>query len=56
MDTVGGTEDGRGWKGDVKQMKLDISKIKSLDWYPKLNSKQAIKKTCDEILHLLQEK
>ena len=56
MSTVGGTEDGRGWKGDVKQMKLDISKIKSLDWHPKLNSKQAVKKTCDEILHLLQEK
>jgi UDP-glucose 4-epimerase len=35
---------GRGWKGDVKNMLLDIGKIKALGWKPKHNSKQAIKK------------
>lgn len=32
----------RGWKGDVPQMLLDITKIKKLGWRPKYNSKQAI--------------
>ena len=35
---------GRGWKGDVKNMPLDISKIKTLGWKPKHNIEQAIKK------------
>jgi UDP-glucose 4-epimerase len=39
-----GVNGGRGWKSDVKNMLLDISKIKSLDWKPKLNSKQALEK------------
>lgn len=42
---TGGVDGGRGWKGDVKNMLLDITKIKSLRWQPKLNSKQAVKKT-----------
>jgi len=41
---TGGVDGGRGWKGDVKNMLLDVSKIKSLGWKPKLNSKQAIRK------------
>jgi len=41
---TGGVDGGRGWKGDVKNMLLDIDKIKALGWKPKLNSKQAIKK------------
>ena len=40
---TGGVEGGRGWKGDVKNMLLDISKIKSLGWKPRHNSKQAIR-------------
>ena len=42
---TGGVDGGRGWKGDVKKMLLDIGKIKSLGWEPKLNSRQAIKAT-----------
>ena len=41
---TGGVDGGRGWMGDVKNMLLDISKLKSLRWKPKLNSKQAIRK------------
>jgi UDP-glucose 4-epimerase len=41
---TGGVDGGRGWKGNVKNMLLDITKIKSLGWKPKHNSKQAIKK------------
>ena len=42
---TGGVDGGRGWKGDVKNMLLDIDKIKALGWKPKHNSQQAIKKT-----------
>ena len=47
---TGGVDGGRGWKGDVKNMLLDVSKIKSLGWKPKLNSKQAITKTVKELI------
>lgn len=50
FNLTGGVDGGRGWKGDVKNMLLDISKIKSLDWKPTLNSKQAVEKTAKEIV------
>ena len=37
------TPDGRGWKGDVKFMLLDISRIESLGWTPRLSSKEALR-------------
>ena len=37
--------DGRGWKGDVKFMRLDISKLKNMGWKPKYGSKEAIRMT-----------
>jgi len=42
---TGGIEGGRGWIGDVKNMLLDINKIKSSGWQPTLNSASAIRKT-----------
>ncbi len=48
--TTGGTSDGRGWIGDVKKMQLDISKLKNLDWQPKLSSKQAVEKSTKELI------
>ncbi len=39
------TEDGRGWKGDVKFMRLDNSKIKSLGWRPTFTSEEAVRET-----------
>lgn len=44
---TGGRE---GWKGDVPNMMLDISKIKSLGWQPKYTSKEAVQKTITKIL------
>ena len=41
---TGGVDGGRGWKGDVKNMLLDISKIKKLGWKPKHNTQQTIRK------------
>jgi len=45
LKLTGGADGGRGWMGDVKNMLLDIDKIKALGWKPKNNSEQAIKKT-----------
>lgn len=45
LKMTGGTDGGRGWTGDVKIMLLDINKIKSTGWLPKLNSSQAVKQT-----------
>jgi UDP-glucose 4-epimerase len=47
---TGGVNGGRGWKGDVKKMLLDISKLKSMEWKPKHNSEQAIRLTARCIL------
>lgn len=49
--TKGGTKDGRGWIGDIKNMQLDISKVTSLGWNPKLNSKQSVEKAAKEIIN-----
>jgi UDP-glucose 4-epimerase len=43
--TSGGIEGGRGWKGDIKEMQLDISRIERIGWRPKLNSAEAIRIT-----------
>jgi UDP-glucose 4-epimerase len=36
--SAGGVDGGRGWKGDVKNMLLDINRLKSLGWKLKYNS------------------
>jgi UDP-glucose 4-epimerase len=47
---TGGVNGGRGWKGDVKFMQLNINKLKKFGWKPKLNSRQAIEKAAEEML------
>jgi len=47
---TGGVEGGRGWLGDVKNMFLDISKLKKLGWKPKLNSEEAMRKATRDLL------
>jgi UDP-glucose 4-epimerase len=49
---TGGANGGRGWKGDVKIMLLSIDKLLGLGWKPTLNSEEAIRQACDEILAL----
>jgi UDP-glucose 4-epimerase len=46
----GGTDDGRGWAGDVKEMLLDVRKLVSTGWAPKYNSKQAVLRTVRQAL------
>ena len=49
--TKGGTKDGRGWIGDIKNMQLDISKVTNLGWSPKLDSKLSVEKAAKEIIN-----
>jgi UDP-glucose 4-epimerase len=46
----GGTKDGRGWIGDVKQMQLDISKLRLLGWSPRLTSRKAVELASRELI------
>jgi UDP-glucose 4-epimerase len=41
----GGVDGGRGWRGDVKIMLLDITKIRSIGWAPTLSSNEAVSQT-----------
>ena len=47
---TGGVDGGRGWKGDVKNMLLDISKLKSFGWKPEFKSEQAIRKATKHLM------
>lgn len=42
---TGGVDGGRGWMGDVKQMQLETSRLRSLGWSPKLRSAEAVRET-----------
>ena len=48
---TGGVDGGRGWRGDVKKMLLDVTKIESLGWKHKLSSKDAIVQTIKSLLN-----
>jgi len=47
---TGGVDGGRGWKGDVKYMLLDVSKLKTLGWRIKSTSAQAVRESTKSIL------
>ena len=47
---TGGVDSGRGWKGDVKNMLLDISELRARGWKPEHNSEQAIRRTVEELI------
>ena len=47
---TGGVDGGRGWKGDVKYMLLEVDRLKTLGWRPKLSSVEAVMKTVKGML------
>jgi len=47
---TGGVDGGRGWKGDVKFMNLDISKLKKLGWAPQHSSNASVELSTKELL------
>ena len=40
---TGGVDEGRGWVGDVKNMLLDVSKLKSKGWQARYNSEESVR-------------
>lgn len=50
---TGGFDGGRGWRGDVKTMLLSVDKLSSLGWRPKLNSEEAVRLGCRELLRTI---
>jgi UDP-glucose 4-epimerase len=47
---TGGVNGGRGWVGDVKNMLLDISKLKSKGWRLTHSSEESVRLTARQIL------
>lgn len=47
---TGGVDGGRGWKGDVKMMHLDVSKLKSIGWKSKYSSAEAVRLTAKSLI------
>jgi len=47
-------ENGRGWKGDVKEMLLSFKKLKKLGFEPELSSREAVRKTVKELIKNLE--
>ena len=45
LSHTGGIDGGRGWVGDVKEMWLDISKLKALGWNPRYGSSESVRET-----------
>ena len=48
--TTGGVDGGRGWKGDVKIMSLDVKTIMGLGWEPRYTSDEAVRVTTQALL------
>ena len=46
---TGGVDGGRGWKGDVKYMQLDMSLLRSIGWAPRHNSAEAVRLTAENV-------
>jgi len=47
---TGGVDGGRGWKGDVKIMQLDMDELKSVGWMPKYGSAEAVRLTARSVI------
>ncbi|MFH0849882.1 MAG: SDR family NAD(P)-dependent oxidoreductase [Candidatus Bathyarchaeota archaeon] len=46
---TGGVDGGRGWKGDVKYMQLDMSLLRSIGWTPRHSSAEAVRLTAENV-------
>jgi len=52
--TTGGVDGGRGWKGDVKVMSLDVKAMLALGWEPRYTSDEAVRKTAEALLREME--
>lgn len=47
---TGGVDGGRGWKGDVKVMQLDMNRLKGTGWSPRYSSAEAVRRTARAVI------
>jgi len=47
---TGGIDGGRGWKGDVKVMQMDMNELRSVGWTPKYGSAEAVRLTARSVI------
>ena len=47
---TGGVDGGRGWKGDVKIMQLDMNKLRETGWAPAYSSAEAVRLTARSVI------
>jgi UDP-glucose 4-epimerase len=40
----------RGWRGDVPLVRLDSTRVRSLGWFPKWNSREAMRQSLQELI------
>jgi UDP-glucose 4-epimerase len=52
---TGGVDGGRGWKGDVKKMRLSIKKLLDSGWKPQYSSRRAVELTARELARELRK-
>ena len=47
---TGGVDGGRGWRGDVKIMQLDMNELRLAGWTPKYGSAEAVRLTARSVI------
>ena len=47
---TGGVDGGRGWRGDVKIMQLDMNRLKRTGWSPAYISSEAVRQTAKDLI------
>jgi len=55
FELTGGVDGGRGWRGDVKTMLLSCDRLMNLNWKPILDSEEAIRLSCRELLQSMKK-
>lgn len=40
----------RGWKGDIPVVRLNVSRMRALGWKPRFNSREAVRRSLEEIV------
>lgn len=50
INLTGGVDGGRGWKGDVKIMQLDMNALKDVGWTPVHGSAEAVRLTARSVI------
>ncbi|MDX1534697.1 MAG: GDP-mannose 4,6-dehydratase, partial [Thermoplasmata archaeon] len=48
---TGGVEEGRGWRGDVRDMWLDVSRLKAVGWRPRRTSRESVSAAAEDLRH-----